>query len=97
MTASTIVIGTLIVIYYTVNEQDSFNKLELINRTVHPNKGPAIIYEGVVGGGGGGVHGVGQAYFFFTEKVWAKREFHNDWGWVIVWLSWLGIRLSCRR
>ena len=40
------------------------------------------------GGGGGGVrgktHGVGQAYFFFREKGWAKREFHDDWGWVIV-------------
>ena len=34
-------------------------------------------------GGGGGNHGVGQAYFF-REKEWAKREFHDDWGWVIV-------------
>ena len=38
------------------------------------------------GGGGGGNHGVGQAYFFFfTEKGGgAKREFHDDWGWVIL-------------
>lgn len=63
MTASTIVIGTLIVIYYTVNEQDSFNKLELINRTVHPNEGPAIIYEGVVGGGRGGSWGRPGLFF----------------------------------
>ena len=34
-------------------------------------------------GGGGGNHGLGQAYFFFREKGWAKREFHDDWGWVI--------------
>ena len=25
-----------------------------------------------------------QAYFFFREKEWAEREFHDDWGWVIV-------------
>jgi len=42
------------------------------------------------GGGGGGFgvgfenHGVGQAYFFFRETGWAKGEFHDDWGWVIV-------------
>ena len=35
------------------------------------------------GGAGGKNHGVGQA-FFFREKGWAKREFHDDWGWVIV-------------
>ena len=22
--------------------------------------------------------------FFFREKEWAEREFHDDWGWVIV-------------
>ena len=33
-------------------------------------------------GGRGGNHGVGQA-FFFREKGWAKREFHDGWGWVI--------------
>ena len=90
MTASTIVNGTLIVIYYTVNEQDSFNKLELFTLI-----GTGHYLCGGCGWGGGSWGGPGL--FFFREKVWAKREFHNDWGWVIVWLSWLGIRLSCKR
>ena len=34
-------------------------------------------------GGGGENHGVGQAYFF-QEKGMGQREFHDDWGWVIV-------------
>ena len=28
-------------------------------------------------------HGVGQAYFS-REKGWAKREFHDGWGWIVV-------------
>ena len=35
------------------------------------------------GGGGEKNHGVSQAYFF-REKGWAEREFHDDLGWVIV-------------
>ena len=26
---------------------------------------------------------MGQAYFF-REKGWAKREFHDGWGWIVV-------------
>ena len=37
------------------------------------------------GGGGGGAEIMGWARpIFFREKGWAKREFHDDWGWVIV-------------
>ena len=46
------------------------------------HKGPVIIY---VGGGEGGGKIMGWARpIFFREKGWAKREFHNDWGLVIV-------------
>ena len=38
------------------------------------------------GVGGGGNHGVGQAYFL-REKGWAKREFHDDWGWVVCFVK----------
>ena len=44
------------------------------------------IFIGEGGGGGGKNHGVSQAYFF-REKGWAKREFHDGWGWVIVCLG----------
>ena len=37
------------------------------------------------GGGGEGENSWGgPGLFFFREKGWAKREFHDDWGWVIV-------------
>ena len=37
------------------------------------------------GGGGVGREIMGWARpIFFREKGWAKREFHDDWGWVIV-------------
>ena len=37
------------------------------------------------GGGGGGGEIMGSARpIIFREKGWAKREFHDDWGWVIV-------------
>ena len=37
------------------------------------------------GGEGGGGEIMGWARpIFFREKGWAKREFHDDWGWVIV-------------
>ena len=26
----------------------------------------------------------GPGLFFFIEKGWAKTEYHDDWGWVIV-------------
>ena len=35
------------------------------------------------GGGGGEIMGWARP-IFFREKGWAKREFHDDWGWVIV-------------
>ena len=28
--------------------------------------------------------GWARPFFFVREKGWAKREFHNVWGWVIV-------------
>ena len=34
-------------------------------------------------GGGGEKSWGGPGLFFFREKGWAKREFHDDWGWVI--------------
>ena len=43
-------------------------------------KGPVIIY---VGGWGGKIMGWARP-IFFRKKGWAKREFHDDWGWVIV-------------
>ena len=33
--------------------------------------------------GGGGIMGWARP-IFFREKGWAKRKFHDDWGWVIV-------------
>ena len=39
------------------------------------------------GGGGAGVRGKswgGSGLCYFREKGWAKRDFHNGWGWVIV-------------
>ena len=44
-------------------------------------KGPVIIYVG--GGWGGKIMGWARP-ISFREKGWAKREFHDDWGWVIV-------------
>ena len=35
-------------------------------------------------GGGGEKSWVGQAYFFLEKRGGPKREFHDDWGWVIV-------------
>ena len=35
------------------------------------------------GGGWGEKSWGGPGLFFFREKGWAKREFHDDWGWVI--------------
>ena len=60
---------------------DDFPVVVIFQKKMH--KGPVIIYVGGGRVGGGKNHGVGQAYFF-REKGWAKREFHNDWGWVIV-------------
>ena len=40
-----------------------------------------FIWGGGVGGKSWGGPGL---FFFFREKGWAKREFHDDWGWVIV-------------
>ena len=34
-------------------------------------------------GGGGEIIGWARP-IFVREKGWAKREFHDDWGWVIV-------------
>ena len=37
-----------------------------------------------MGGGDGGGKIMGWARpIFFREKGWAKREFHDDWGWII--------------
>ena len=36
------------------------------------------------GGGGGEKSWGGPGLFFFSEKGWAEREFHDHWGWVIV-------------
>ena len=36
------------------------------------------------GGGVGGEKSWGGPGLLFREKGWAKREFHDDWGWVIV-------------
>ena len=35
-------------------------------------------------GDGGEKSWGGPGLFFFREKGWAQREFHDDWGWVIV-------------
>ena len=43
------------------------------------------MWGGGGGGGGGGGEIMGPARpIIFREKGWAKREFHDDWGWVIV-------------
>ena len=68
MTASTIVNGTLIVIYYTVNEQDSFDKLELFTLI----RDWSLFMWGLWGGG---VHRVGQAYFFLEKRCGPKENF----------------------
>ena len=37
------------------------------------------------GGRGGGEKSMGgPGLFYFREKWWAKRDFHDGWGWVIV-------------
>ena len=36
------------------------------------------------GGGREGESSGGPGLFFFTEKGWAKRQFHDVLGWVIV-------------
>ena len=36
------------------------------------------------GGGGGGESWGGPGLFFLAKRGGPKREFHDDWGWVIV-------------
>ena len=38
----------------------------------------------MLGGGWGEKSWGGPGLFFFREKGWAKREFHDGWEWVIV-------------
>ena len=62
------------------------NEVANVSRYYVPNLGTGHYLCGGGGGGkaGGENHGVGQAYFIFREKGWAKRDFHDGWGWVIV-------------
>ena len=64
----------------------------LHNRVYHCSTedifGPTVYHNYICAGGGGGGGGEkslgGPGLFFFREKGWAKREFHDHWGWVIV-------------
>ena len=55
-----------------------------VSRYYVPNLGTGHYLCGGRGGGRWVNHGVGQAYFIFRENGWAKRDFQDGWGCVIV-------------
>ena len=60
--------------------KSNYNKEEELGTKSKCIKGPDIIY---VGGWGGKIVRWARP-IFFREKGWARREFGDDWGWVIV-------------
>ena len=58
-----------------------------VSRYYVPNLGTGHNLCGWVRGGGvrgGGESWSGSGLFYFRKKGWAKRDFHDGWGWVIV-------------
>ena len=58
------------------------NEVPNVSRYYVPNLGTGHFLCGV--GVGGGESWGGSDLFYFREKGWAKRGFHDGWGWVIV-------------
>ena len=56
------------------------NEVANVSRYYVPNLGTGHYLWGGVGGKSWG----GSGLFYFREKGWVKRDFHDGWGWVIV-------------